>query len=110
MHSCAVCVPSHLETYSAQRPSHAYSDFFKFSHASGLRRASKFGGEYIEPSRVKRELALEARKERFAREGFATGIDIFSQAHVQTSCIAAAALTSNMSMLAEQICDCPPEQ
>ncbi|EFN59407.1 hypothetical protein CHLNCDRAFT_137920 [Chlorella variabilis] len=41
-------------------------------------RAEKFGTEYVEPSR-RRDLRLDARKERFTRPGFATGIDLFTE-------------------------------
>ena len=43
------------------------------------RRAAKFGNEYVEPSRVRKDMALEARKERNKREGFATGIDVWCE-------------------------------
>ena len=42
------------------------------------RSAEKFGTEYVEPSR-RRDLRLDARKERFTRPGFATGIDLFTE-------------------------------
>ncbi|KAI3433577.1 hypothetical protein D9Q98_003388 [Chlorella vulgaris] len=41
-------------------------------------RAEKFGTEYVEPAR-RRDLRLDARKERFNRPGFATGIDLFTE-------------------------------
>lgn len=41
------------------------------------RRSEKFGTEYREPER-RQDLRLDARKERFKREGFATGIDLFT--------------------------------
>ena len=45
-----------------------------FSH----HRAEKFGTEYVDPSQ-RRDLRQEARKEKFARPGFATGIDLFTE-------------------------------
>lgn len=37
------------------------------------RSAEKFGTEYVDPSQ-RRDMRLDARKERFNRPGFATGI------------------------------------
>jgi hypothetical protein len=42
------------------------------------RSAERFGTQYRDPGR-RREFQLEARKERLAGEGFATGIDLFSE-------------------------------
>ncbi|KAL4426356.1 hypothetical protein ABPG77_004650 [Micractinium sp. CCAP 211/92] len=41
-------------------------------------RAEKFGVPYVEPGK-RRDLRLDARKERLARPGFATGIDLFTE-------------------------------
>lgn len=48
-------------------------------------RAEKFGTTYVEPTKVRkdRELVLAARKERFGRQGFATGIDLFTEEEQQ---------------------------
>ena len=42
------------------------------------RSAERFGLEFRDPGR-RRELRLEARRERLAGEGFATGLDLFSE-------------------------------
>lgn len=42
-------------------------------------RAEKFGTAYVDPAQRK-DLRLEARRERFTRQGFATGIDLFTEA------------------------------
>ncbi|KAL4430928.1 hypothetical protein ABPG75_006184 [Micractinium tetrahymenae] len=44
-------------------------------------RAEKFGVAYVEPGK-RRDLRLDARKERLARPGFATGIDLFTEEEV----------------------------
>lgn len=44
-----------------------------------VRRAERFGTQYKDPATLPK-FAQEARKERFRREGFATGIDLFSEA------------------------------
>lgn len=44
----------------------------------GLCRAERFGTNYKDPARLPR-FSQEARRERFKREGFATGIDLFSE-------------------------------
>jgi hypothetical protein len=49
-----------------------------FDTLSHVARAEKFGAEYVEPSQRK-ELLLEAKKERWNREGFTTGFDVFSK-------------------------------
>jgi hypothetical protein len=41
-------------------------------------RAEKFGTKFVDPARRK-DLRLEARKEKFTRQGFATGIDLFAE-------------------------------
>jgi hypothetical protein len=41
-------------------------------------RAERFGTQYHDPAKLPK-FAQEARKERFRREGFATGIDLFSE-------------------------------
>lgn len=41
-------------------------------------RAAKFGTDYRDPSK-RRDLGLEAKKERLRRDGFITGIDFFSE-------------------------------
>lgn len=46
--------------------------------------AEKFGVKYVDPSRRK-DLRLESRRERFTREGFATGIDLFTEVRQRLS-------------------------
>jgi hypothetical protein len=46
--------------------------------AAGACSAEKFGVAYVEPAK-RSDLRLDARKERFNRPGFATGIDVFSK-------------------------------
>jgi hypothetical protein len=41
-------------------------------------RAERFGTQYHDPAKLPK-FSQEARKERFRREGFATGIDLFSE-------------------------------
>ena len=48
---------------------------------SRVGRSEKFGADYVEPSQRK-ELLLEAKKERWNREGFSTGFDVFSKVSV----------------------------
>lgn len=45
------------------------------------KRAEKFGTEYVDPS-GRGEFRLHARKEKFTRQGFATGINLFTQEEV----------------------------
>ena len=42
-------------------------------------RAERFGADYVEPGKVRKELALEAKRERLSRPAFVTGFDPFSQ-------------------------------
>lgn len=65
-------------------------------------RAEKFGAEYVEPAQ-RRELVLEAKKERFQREGFTTGIDLFSPVSLYTHC---GALRCNRIMFFPCVCTC----
>uniref|UniRef100_A0A383V5T6 Nuclear cap-binding protein subunit 3 n=1 Tax=Tetradesmus obliquus TaxID=3088 RepID=A0A383V5T6_TETOB len=44
-------------------------------------RAERFGTQYHDPAALPK-FAQEARKERFRREGFATGIDLFSEEEI----------------------------
>jgi hypothetical protein len=41
-------------------------------------RAEKFGVDFKEPAKVRKDLRTGARKERMTREGFATGIEFLS--------------------------------
>ena len=71
----------------APRPAIVYSleaaarpaSLLEEERAKHAERARKFGVEYVDPT-VRRELTLEAKKERLRREGFATGIDLFCEA------------------------------
>jgi hypothetical protein len=45
-------------------------------------RAERFGVDYVDPSKRK-DLRLEFRKERFQREGFTTGMDLFDEVCVR---------------------------
>lgn len=49
------------------------------SHALLLRRAERFGTDYKDPAEVNPRFTQQARLQRLRREGFATGIDIFSE-------------------------------
>ena len=51
-----------------------------------LRRAEKFGVEYVDPSQ-RRDMRLDARKERFNRPGFATGIVSSSSRWLAATCL-----------------------
>lgn len=42
-------------------------------------RAIKFGVQFMEPSKSRRDLFFEAKKERLSRPGFTTGFDLFSE-------------------------------
>lgn len=44
-------------------------------------RAERFATDYVDPGRVRKDyhIMMEARRERQKQEGFATGIDVFSQ-------------------------------
>jgi hypothetical protein len=52
---------------------------------AAARRAERFNTDYVKPEKVKPELRMEVRKERLRRDGFATGIDLFTQ----VGCLAA---------------------
>ncbi|CAL8462820.1 g2354 [Coccomyxa elongata] len=45
------------------------------------RRAERFGTEYIDPSK-RSDLRMEFRKQRFKKEGFKTGLDLFDEEEV----------------------------
>lgn len=42
-------------------------------------RARKFGIDYIDPAKTRKEMFFEAKKERLSRPGFVTGFDPFSE-------------------------------
>lgn len=50
-----------------------------------LHRAERFGTNYKDPAKLPK-FAQEARKERFKREGFTTGIDLFSEVLMYSIC------------------------
>lgn len=51
-------------------------------HFPADNRAERFGVEYQEPATTRRELKHASRKERYTRQGFATGIDLFDEEEI----------------------------
>ncbi|PRW58378.1 splicing RNP complex component [Chlorella sorokiniana] len=70
-----------IEFPAAEEPEHEASRLDE-ERAKHRARAEKFGTEYVDPSQ-RRDMRLDARKERFNRPGFATGIDLFTEEEQQ---------------------------
>ncbi|GAB4817936.1 hypothetical protein N2152v2_004982 [Parachlorella kessleri] len=70
-----------LEGMGAEQPAEEPS-LLEVEREKHRRRAEKFGTEYVDPSQ-RQDLRQEVRKEKFARPGFATGIDLFTEEEQQ---------------------------